>query len=145
MGQEISLWMKLSVSQSLLSSVLKSLWLVTKRIWFWVRAAEISFLCRVTGFNICVKVKSLTIAVDSLCFQIERKQKKLRLFRHLLRSCIRHVTLDGDHGAYPGPDGGIMAHSWLGNIWRFPRSLLWPWQLAVTIKRRMNELNRSVN
>lgn len=76
-------WSFFFTSQSM--SPGQELWVVTKRIWLWVKEPEIRFLLRLSVLTLCDRVRSLTlqesIGVESPVLWIEMRQ--LRWLGHL--------------------------------------------------------------
>ncbi|KAF7654265.1 hypothetical protein LDENG_00072170, partial [Lucifuga dentata] len=88
--RELSQKARLTIYQSIYVPILTyghELWVMTERTRSQIQAAEMRFLCRVSGLTLRDRVRSLDIqeglGVEPLLLHIERSQ--LRWFRHLVR------------------------------------------------------------
>ncbi|KAF7648904.1 hypothetical protein LDENG_00150410, partial [Lucifuga dentata] len=97
--RELSQKARLSIYQSIYIPILTyghEFWVVTERIRSRIQAAEMKFLCRVSGFTLRDRVRSSDIwerfGVEPLLLCIERSQ--LRWFRHLVRMPSGHLPRD---------------------------------------------------
>ncbi|KAF7656129.1 hypothetical protein LDENG_00046000, partial [Lucifuga dentata] len=89
--RELSQKARLTIYQSIYVPILTyghELWVMTKRTRSRIQAAEMRFLCRVSGITLRDRVRSSDIreglGVELLLLRIERSQ--LRWFRHLIRT-----------------------------------------------------------
>uniref|UniRef100_A0A8C6KM13 Reverse transcriptase domain-containing protein n=1 Tax=Nothobranchius furzeri TaxID=105023 RepID=A0A8C6KM13_NOTFU len=129
--RELSQKARLSIYRSIYVPILTyghELWVMTERTRSQIQAAKMSFLRRVAGLSLRIRVRSSEIreglGVEPLLLQIERSQ--LRWFGHLIRMPPGRLPAGGPR-VDPGHVGEVTSPIWSGNALGSCRRNWWRW------------------